>query len=97
MSDGHDPLTVDFIRLVTVDPLSKRDAAKPEEKECYEAEKDSYDCDHSYPPDIYGLLPSCQEGADRNSVNLKAGLNISDTIDGVNSFKQSFCREGTCW
>ena len=59
MSDGHDPLTVDFIRLVTVDPLTKRDAAKPEEKECYEAEKDSYDCDHSYPPVMFGLLPSC--------------------------------------
>lgn len=74
MGDGHDPLTVDFIRLVTVDPLSKRDAAKPEEKERYETEKDSYDCDHSCPPVVLGLLLSCCDGADRNSVDLKSGL-----------------------
>ena len=51
----HDTLTVDFVGLMAVNPFSKRNAAKPEEKERYKTEKDPNDCDHSYPPCV-GLI-----------------------------------------
>ena len=49
MGYGHDPLPVDFICLAAVDPLPKRDAAKPEQKKSYETEKNPHNKDHSIP------------------------------------------------
>ena len=54
MSYRHDPLTIDLICLMAVDPFSEGDAPEPENKECRETEKDSYDSDHACPPVALG-------------------------------------------
>ena len=59
MGYGHDPLPVDFICLAAVDPLPKRDAAKPEQKKSYETEKNPHNKDHSIPPYDWDLLLNC--------------------------------------
>ena len=62
VGDGHNSLTVDFIRLAAVNPLPKRDAAEPEQKKSYETKKDSHNNDHSLPPYDWDLLLNCVSG-----------------------------------